>query len=257
MNKKRGILLSLLAAVVFTMLFSMNTFAATRYMSLKAGKVTTDKKSQKGDRSYFKITVPKNGYLTITSYAQYRGSGRSKYGQEIQLCNSKKKLIKNTKVYTSSMDKYVVYYGVKKGTYFVRVDNTYTNADVKIKYTFKAVTEKSGSSKAKAVSISKGRTKTGLLQAGEKNSKIDYYKIKLTKSQVLNITLNTRATGYVYFKIVPASKRVILWNSLTSLYGKDSATWKTTKKIPAGTYYIQVYRSSVTNASGCYSIKWK
>ena len=121
MNKKRGILLSLLAAVVLTMLFSMNTFAATRYMSLKAGKVTTDKKSKEGDRSYFKITVPKDGYLTITSYAQQRGRYNSKYGQYIQLCTSKKKAIKNAKVYTSSLDKYVVYYAVKKGTYFVRV----------------------------------------------------------------------------------------------------------------------------------------
>lgn len=195
---------------------------------------------------YHKISIPKNGYITVEGE-----SGNSVGSLNIQLFNSSKKAQSNS-IYLSSTIGRKTAFAVKKGTYYI---GTKSYDVAHIKYTFTAVTEKSGASKSKAVSIGKGKTVKGLVQYGDKTSKYDYYKVKLTKKQALSLTINTKCSDRLAFKIIPANSHFTIFGDTSRLSGIDKQTIKSKDKFPAGTYYIQVSKSS-KETSGYYTIKF-
>ena len=127
MKENRGKLIRhfLIAAMVLVFAFAGSTFAATtatRTMTRSkngSAYLYADKVGKVGSQTYFyhKVVVPTSGILAVTGYAQTSNSLR------LVLCNSSKKAIDvytgNTVNYKSST---YSYYGVRAGTYYIRVD---------------------------------------------------------------------------------------------------------------------------------------
>ncbi|MFQ9395397.1 MAG: hypothetical protein ACLR2E_16780 [Lachnospiraceae bacterium] len=94
------------------------------------------------------------------------------------------------------------------------------------------------------------------LIAGENGAKEEWYKVRLPKAQKLKLKLSGKSSGYVAFEIIPASKKVTLFGSYQSCWNNTKLI-QTRNNLPAGTYYIKVYRSNGKSSnSGYYSIKW-
>ncbi|MDY3918714.1 MAG: hypothetical protein SOZ59_06885 [Candidatus Limivivens sp.] len=251
-GRKTKLLGILALTFLLTMLCQMTTMAATKTQTLTSGKWVKNTTQKYGDVYYYKIVVPKTGYLAVEGYG-FSNYSDSRYSLSVKLCDSKKKELETYRTSLTSSHSCKSYYGVKKGTYYLKVEDS----NYRLRYSFKAVTEKSGTAQKKAVSVPKNKTVGGLAIAGEKGTKIDYYKITLTKAQKITFTFGAKANSWIQFKIVPANTKQIIFGS--SVYRWDTTETVVTKdKFPKGTYYIQVYRmSNDADTSGYYTLKWK
>lgn len=212
-----------------------------------SAKKTVYSYSGSNDIIYHKISVPENGYIFVEA-----SSNNSVGSLNVQLFNSSKKESSDSMYVSNSVNKGEAAFAVKKGTYYI---GTKSSDIVRLKYHFTAVKEKSGTSKKTAVNIKKGKTAKGLVLYTDKATKYDYYKVKLTKKQVLSLTLSTKGSNAISFEVIPASDKVILFGSKKTLHDINTDTMKTKDKLPAGTYYIKVGKNSKTSA-GSYSIKF-
>ena len=136
------------------------------------------------------------------------------------------------------------YYGVKKGTYYVKVD---TDAAYKIRYTFETAADKKNTTKKKAVSLKQKKTVKGLFVINEKKSR--WYKVKLKKTQTLKLTLNASTDKYGFWYQITDSKGKKIVSNQELPRGKKQFK----KKLKAGTYYLEI---APTGATGSYSVKW-
>jgi len=255
---KKLLSMALVVLMIMCLVPPVEVDAASKTVTLKNQKWYTHS-STTSQTVYHKIKVPKDGYITLQGYSWHPFS-TSKQSMRVQLCNSKKKLLTNRIQFLSSGNSsysgkkaFTNYFAVKKGTYYIKAEG-YQH---KLKYTFKAVKDQGGSSKAKAKNIGKGKTVKGLLTAGEKGNKIDWYKITLPKAQKIKFTYDGRACNWLQFKVVAANPNVYISGASSYCWGKkETATTK--GAFPAGTYYIQVSRmSNNKDASGYYTVSWK
>ena len=235
MKKRKGLYLAVLM-MLFTMVFGMSSMAATKVVTLKNNRLTGVSVKDYDDVVYYKLSVNQTGYLAVYGYKQYSySSAGEKNGLNVQLCNSRKQPLEeeyNTYLYKS---------------------NNWKNY---LKSTFVAVKEVCGSSKARASLLTRNKTRYGLLIAGENGAKEEWYKVRLPKAQKLKLKLSGKSSGYVAFEIIPASKKVTLFGSYQSCWNNTKLI-QTRNNLPAGTYYIKVYRSNGKSSnSGYYSIKW-
>lgn len=251
MKKAKKILFAILFTLLFTSLSVTTAMAATRTVTLSQNKWYTNTTQSYNDTYYYKISVPKTGYITVSGYCFSKYSN-NKYTLRVQLCNSRKKELEKYKTSLYETRGFKTYYAVKKGTYYLKV----SDSNYKLKYTFKAITEKSGTTASSAVTIPKNKSIAGLALAGESGKKIDYYKIRLTKPQRINFTFGAKANDWIKFKLVPANpKQYIIGSTVYRWYTTEKASTKDV--FPAGTYYIQVSRmTDDTDTSGVYTIKW-
>lgn len=198
---------------------------------------------------YHKIVISKAGYIKVEAESV------GKYGQSLSgvvLCNAKKQKISDSKSYSSYND-YTGYYAVKKGTYYLSVKDS---QPYKIKYTYTAVTDKGGASKAKATTIKKGTTVKALAHMGEKTTKYDWFKITLPKKQKLSLSVSSKADDIIKFKIIPANSKYILFGDSFYLSDSESTTITSKDALNKGTYYIRVNKGDI-KGSGYYQIKFK
>ena len=224
--------------------------------TLTKGKVFYGASPDNSGVSYYKVTAPGNGYLTVsfperlTDYSSFN----------IKLMNSKKNSLFTNFEYLSSSMAYKTTIGVAKGTYYIAVKNSDNAYGIKVSFT--SVKESSGSSKSKAKSISKGSTKKGIITAAQSATSGDWYKFKITKTQYVKFTFKVKANGggssgglkaafYQSGKTYPATS--------VNCYGDDGkevqlyTIGKGTKLAP-GTYYIKVQKYS--HGNGYYTLKW-
>lgn len=192
-----------------------------------------------------KITVTKPGYIKV------EGASSSGYSVYVTLCNSKKAAFSD-QIYLSSSKDYSTYFAVKKGTYYIKAKSS---DDYKLRYSFTEVKDSAASTKAKAVTIAKGKTKSGLILSEDSVNKVDWYKISISKKQKLSFDVSAKSCDSIKFEVVPASSRVILFGSTFYLYDVYAGTYGTKDSMPAGTYYIKVTKTDKTS-SGTYSIKF-
>lgn len=199
------------------------------------------------DPTYTKISVKSTGYIGVIAQES------NGYFVKVTLCNSKKKAV-SQELYTSQTMGSIVYFAVTKGTYYIKTSSV-TGGLYDIMYKFQKVKEKSGSKKSKAVTIKAGKTVKGVLTANNK-SQSDWYKVKLSKKKTLKLLVASRNTDDdLRIKLIPASKRVRVLSGGTFLLKSNYKNiWKF-KKVPAGTYYIQVTKKN-KKSSGYYSIKF-
>ena len=230
--------------------------ASSRTVNLSNNKWYTNNSSSR-QTVYHRIKVSKPGYITLSGNGI--GVWSPKTSLRYNLTNNKKKNLTNIKFLPDSPSNYTGrkaftdHFAVKKGTYYIKV----TDSRYRLKYKFTASKDQSGASKAKAKNIGRGKTAKGLLIAGEKGGKSDWFKFTLPRAQKIKLTFNSRANDWVQYKLVPANSRI-------SITGASSHTWAkklsgTTRSVfPAGTYYIQVTRMSKDkNTSGYYTVSWK
>lgn len=200
---------------------------------------------------YHKIVIDKSGYIKVEGMAE----GFVNALGNVVLCDSKKTAISDAEYLSSNINENTTYFAVKKGTYYISVKNS---SDYKLKYTFTAVTDKGGASQAKATNIKKGATVKGLVQATDKTTKYDWYKITLTKKQKISLDIIARANERLTFKIIPANKNTIIFGD--NIYSKENneevTKFTSADSFNKGTYYIRVSKS-VKSGSGYYAIKFK
>lgn len=250
--------LSILLAVVMLLLVAQPALASTRknvytVKDLAAGTAVSGKQgvssynSETGVWTYkykiFKITVPKNGYITITDYnAETKSSWVYVY-----------KTLADAKAETNKIDyvtKKTKSVPLEAGTYYLRGDLTF-----KFKYTFKAAAiDTTNFCKAKATTLAKGKTAT--VCAPDGYAYYRWYKIKLTTKQVLNVTFKDLNTNS---KTISDYPDMTLYNSkgeTISLNHGDGSVYSTTKTLAKGTYYIRV-NSYYPDQLHLYTLMWK
>lgn len=127
----------------------------------------------------------------------------------------------------------------------------------KLKYNFRAVSEKSGSSRQSARKVPRNETMQGRTVLGEAGAKIDWYQFYLPTAKKISFTFGAKANNWIQFRLVPADKGMEVTDN--SIYQKNTAqTYTTQSKMPKGRYYIQVKRyQNNPNISGFYSLRWK
>jgi len=217
--------------------------------TLKSGAWSGTYATDYNQTIYHKVVISKPGYITVQGYS--KGSiSTPKSSVSISLTNSKKKALEGS--FLSSGNNFTTYFGVKKGTYYIAVKNY---GHYKLKYTFKAVSDKSGSSKRKATTLKKNKPVKGLLISNESAKKSDWFKIKLTKKKKISFKVNANVSDYFRVKLIPKNSRIY---GTSKLIGPGITSLKTTSKLPAGTYYIQITKYSASSpSSGVYSITLK
>lgn len=257
-NMKKGTNILLSALLIFTLVFTSSSVVFAE--SGQSGRTQTVYNNKpisieldKGQDYYFKFRAVKNGYLKLESYNYYGYT----YGNAT-LCNSKKKAISSP-----TNLQYSPTFGVKKGkTYYIKVVPA-ENHDVAHTFTVinKAIREKSGKKKSKAVLLKKNKQKQGTIVAGEKRT--DWYRFRVTKkSKKHEIAIKGATNNKIKVVIYRGNKRMrfagerqpLVLNAIRS--NSSNTTFITGDNWKKGTYYVKVYRGT-SKSSGWYSLKWR
>ncbi|MBO5524687.1 MAG: hypothetical protein J5986_13635 [Roseburia sp.] len=213
-----------------------------------------------GQPTWIKFTAKQDGYLKVTAKM-----ASTKYTDFVQgywtlYDKTKKKAVSPQSVYSTNYNDasaYTTVFGVKKGvTYYL---NVLSDGGVKLTASFTKVTDKSGTKKAKALSIKQKKDATGLIRVGDKNS--DWYKFTLTKKQYLSINITPYATDSITVNIVGPNKLKGNGIITKSWYGKKYSfeivnQYDQPVKASTGTYYVQIKATKKTT-NGYYKINWK
>lgn len=215
---------------------------ADRTLSNNTYSVVGQKNQQ---TNYLKFKATNNGYVTIST--------DNLYGT-VTLMNSTAKTAYSNAITAYSSSNANITYGVKKGnTYTLKVVSK-SNSDgmYRIKYSNKKITEKSGTKRTKAVSVSRNTTKKGFIAAG--SSQADWYKIKVTKSTV-KITLTGATNDKIVAKLYNSKGKAVS-SSTASISRSGYNYYLKGTNMKKGTYYIKVYRGN-SKSSGYYNLKWQ
>lgn len=194
--------------------------------------------------NYFSFRAPYTGYLTV------RGDTTAG-NHRVVLCDASKRAISGTSYLGSAPT-----YGVAGGkTYYIRVEARFnSNGAYALKVSNSKISEKSGKTKKKAVTIKQKKTKSGIIESGKNNKQADWYKFKLKGKKKVTLTISGGSSESLMVTVYKGGKKVR--NGQQRLSGNGTITLKSRGKWSKGTYYIKVQRGSST-ASGYYNIKWK
>lgn len=252
---RRFLMLAAAFALIFCMKSTANA-AGTQVVDMqKSGKVYIYKGMLEDNHTtvYHRFVVQKSGILAV---AGSQISTYGTYGMNVSLCDKNKRVLESYRSSYVSTDEPVTYW-VKPGTYYLKVENYQYYV---LSASSKNVADRGGASKKKATNIKQKKTITGVLPAGEKGSKADWFKFKMTKDKKLQLNLeangNTGVTFYLYGPSYKKGTSIYLYNQSQKCYSINAFTRKKAK-IKKGTYYIKVVRTTKKNTvSAGYSIKW-
>ena len=209
-----------------------------------------------GALTYIKFTAKQDGYLKIT--AKNASSAYSYTAGNWQLYDKKKKTAVSPahKYDTNKTDSYYYtdIYGVKKNTTYYLCVQAF--AGVKIDAAFTKVTDKSGSKKAKALNIKKGKSATGLIRVGD--SKVDdWYKFNFNSARKFTIYITPYTNDDLTVTISGTKMKTKTYTIPAGYYGqKVDFPYSTNYGKLSGTCYIKV-EPATKNASGYYKVTWK
>lgn len=223
---------------------------------VKSGKIyAVANSSLKQNTFTYKAT--QNGYI-IAEAAGFDAQSYSSF--KISLASGSRKLSTTNTISPSSSIQPGVYYGVKKGkTYKIHVKPTtlYPTSSYAFGLKLYPVSDKSGASQAKARKIKKGKTYTGIIQAG--SSKSDWYKIKPNKKTIYvnfrfasNDKLKVTLIGKYKGKVKDKESRTMYLNGTRKI---KLYTYGSHYKVSDITWYVKVSRAN-SKSSGAYKIKW-
>lgn len=257
----------LLFAVLCSMLFAMTAAAKSKTVSMKFdGDAYTYTGNQKSNVTmYHKIKVSKPSVMLVSAAYDIGGTAKA---MPVWLCNSKKKSLERTSKgssvnavqFINTGTKGMAYYGVKKGTYYIKTKGA---ANYMIVAALEPMADRGGSSKTRATGISRNTPVTGLLPAGESYTAADWYKFNVNQSRVLSLSLQAVGNGQFQFYLYgPSYPNGVKLASMMNKSINCSSTLKGSKtkaRVKRGTYYIKVARgtsSAYRKSSGAYSLKW-
>lgn len=239
-------LLVLVCGLLLAMLMGMGVQAAT-YKGMKEGR-TYGKFS---GTNYFRINVKRSGCLSIQAYRRLSSGATAK--ASVGLYNSRGKAVDKYWRPTSKKNNYAVYYGVKKGTYYIAMKGS---SGCYIKYKFTSVSENSGSTRSKSKTIAENANRNGILTAGESGRKSDWYKIRVVNRSSIALYFDSLNNGgkiavQVYSPRLRFNKTYVSTGDWAKRFSFSSG-----KKI-RGMFYIRVYRYQNNSAtSGAYTLRW-
>ena len=210
---------------------------------------------------YHRFTVPSSGLLAVSGN-QFNTYSGTAYGLSVSLCDSNFRPLDqySSGAYVNASASDIEFYGVSAGTYYLKVsgEKMYSVAAA-----FEKVSDKAGTSKAKAKTIKQKKVVTGVLAAGEKAKKADWYKFKVTKNKKLKLEIAAAGNGYTEFYLYGPSyskkgTRIDSLKNESGTYFSINGLTRKKLKVKPGTYYIRVKRASYDKqGSGIYSIKWQ
>jgi hypothetical protein len=196
----------------------------------------------------YKIKLPEDGIVTFSLSGIDKKAAR-KAAFYVDLYSSKKRMLKdpNDKLQTRNVGEPMV---LKKGTYYLRYwfstqlyDEDKLNR-TKIKYTFRKYKNRNNTSFENAYPLK--ADKTAWIAQTTKRHYIRYYKIDLKESQKLRVEstpLMDIMGRYPDFTVYDESQKVFEIRKVKTLTSKAGGTlerYETKKKLPSGTYYIEV-----------------
>lgn len=224
--------------------------------------------------NYIKFKSKVNGSISLKLTNASNVSDAYGY---ITFCNSNKKALgKKREIFDTADSRARLKnrtYGVKKGaTYYIKVESI---GGVKVSASVKSIKKNAGTKISNAKSLGKNKTIKGVIIAGSKTA--DWYKIKLTRKQMLKLTYTVDTNG-----AVPSGDSIYYYNGIKfTLYQsngkkfvddyafgnllnpKDTVTYYVEDRLShqksglnPGTYYVKVERYNPTS-SGSYTLKWK
>ncbi len=262
MMERRGIgkkLAGMAAAVMLMVLMmGMTSLAAAKTEGLGFGQAITNMDEDASIVHYYKFQVKKPGAVSVSAVGVSNGYY---VGLNIALCNAKGKVLEEC--YVNNMSSYEdsrqVTFGVNKGGYQIRIQTPYRYV---LSSAFQSWPEKSGNTRTKAVTLKRKALKKGVVGIGESAKKADWYKIVLKKPAKFSLEFSAYCNRYLYVTVIPSKKAKI--GGSGNMYVRNSTmtqNYRTTtgKKLPAGTYYVRVWRGAGGNSAtnGIYTLRWK
>ncbi len=217
--------------------------------TIKSGQTITNYNGRTDHRDY-KFKATKNGKITVTH--------DSKYGFDVQILNAKKKALSEKQWCSEGTNREKCVFAVEKGkTYYIRVfPNDSTTEFHNFKIVEKAVKEKSGSTRKKAVLLKAKKKVEGTIVPG--SNKADWYKIKVPKKKKVTITVTGQASTYLNVTVYNSKGKKIGTSPFTKANEfSGQLTYGTTYgKANKGTYYIKISRDGKKD-SGVYKLSWR
>ncbi len=199
---------------------------------------------------YHKIVLKKPAFVRFAGSVRQPSSAVQTMGTlKVNLCNSKKKVISGG----ISLDADGKFLALKKGTYYISLKQ---KDMAMLCYTAQYVNEKSGAKKAKAVKLKKNKQVAGVLTLGEAKKKADWYKITLSKKGKIRCDLANYGPNAIKIQIIPKNKKVKMKKGTSKVGAQKGLKLTSKSKLPAGTYYLKIYKNSKT-ASSYYTLKCK
>ncbi|MBQ9942379.1 MAG: hypothetical protein IJP03_05175 [Christensenellaceae bacterium] len=223
-------------------------FKTAAFTKLAENKLTKFYQATPDLNMYFRIVANDTGYIRI--------SGKKLNGY-VTLCDADRKPL-SSKDRINSASEYIyensVVYGVTKGkTYYIRVNSNQPMAY--IKWANGAISDKSGSSKAKAKAMSSKTTYKGYIAAGSKTQ--DWYKFTLSSPKYWRLQMKGATNDTLRIRLYTASGTLFHTDYFRSSHEYGSGYFiYTTSKLPKGTYYVCISRDN-SKSSGYYSLYWK
>lgn len=208
---------------------------------------------------YNQLTLSKPSVVTVTGLE----SGIfSQWGFTVNVCDGNMRVIAGTSQSVNANQERAATYALKAGTYYFVVDNV---KNFRLAAVIEPKSDNGGNSKKKATKLKMNKEKWGIMPAGEKGTKTDWYKFTVTKSRVLYLNIKALNSGaFEFYLYGPSYSRYKSGYRIASLHNQKgnfhSVGLLNQKKlkIKTGTYYIKVVRSSYSQqSSGAYSLKWK
>lgn len=203
-----------------------------------------------------KIKVTNNGCLAIgaTSFiVDSSGNAASSSGNKITLYNSKKKAISNA-LYTSSSQDFIECYGVKKGTYYIKI-STPGCYRLYAKVIKKASLPAAKKTKAKKVTSSE---KYYVIPASTSKS-TSWFKFTVSKAKKLTLSTSYVGDYSVKVTIYRGTKQVDTFtmynNQGRNIKYRDLLTQKEVSW-PKGVYYVKITKGTKKD-NGVVSLKVK
>lgn len=208
----------------------------------------------KGVTHYYNVTVPSDGWLTIT----YQGWSIDDSYYEITNYDQTKSYYKKNVYHSSNTNPLTdsKKLALSKGKYIVKVYGYSSDnyGDYRIKGSFIAAGNNETESNNyfdKAMSLAQNQQVTGFIS---EDDKLDFYKITVPSETTIRLTYTARI----------ADSNVVIWNSdYVSVFSKNVYTASEDSPLTAiidyyctaGTYYIKIngYSDDVT---GRYQLKW-
>lgn len=227
--------------------------------------------------SYYKIKIPKQGYMIVdVKVSELPGAGKYQeqenedgFGEDteegstfVNLLNSSKKTIYKNDNYFGSKSKFSFSWAVKKGTYYLAVGGS---QKYKIRYSFTPVAKinKAGNRLKAAASLKKGVTVKNLLFDAEESH---YYKINVPKKSKVTVSINSKIKEtnldmglFLQLLVIRGNTYHFVDENGKILPKDDLVTWvfkgkdKCVCNLPKGTYYLRVGSHYTT---GYYTLKW-
>ena len=217
---------------------------------LSDGKVAITYTQNSAKTVYHKIVLKKPASVRLAGYVVQPSSEMQTRGTlTVNLCNSKKKVL-SANISLNTDGKILA---LKKGTYYISL----RQKDMAlVGYSAHTANEKSGAKKAKAVKIKKNKQVEGVLSLGDKKKKADWYKITLSKKGKIRCELANYGPDTIKIQVIPKNKKVKMKKGTSKVASGKGLKLVSKSKLPAGTYYIKIYKSS-KSASSYYTLKCK